>query len=237
VKVLILSILLLLGGCFPGSGGYVQVYGTDEGATEPEDQWPLDTLAVVTWFVTLEKLSPVTLPGTLDNLCARAGVTTQLVNNQFLPNSFLENGVSQFWMETNPTLGINGKTLTFVEESVTLKSFYDIDFNPIEPPEEILPGTLVLVGALATENEVPSTRWVNTYLLKLDTGNYVWYGNQNDTENVQEARAFGVYDYFEDFEQKGPQTDYTQMNHLFGNKDDPTSSYLSSTCEFFRRWG
>jgi len=134
----------------------------------------------------------------------------------------------------NSDIGINGKVLTFVEDSAALKSFYDIDFNEIPPPEEILPGTLVLVEILATEDGVPSTRWSNTYFLKLDTGHYVWYGNQKESLKVQEAKAYEVTDYLLDYQEEGAQTEATEMNYYYANttEDDQTFFGLPLPTDF-----
>ncbi len=228
MKTLILLSLILLTGCFPGQGGYVTVFDSGDGATEPEDKWPNDTLAIVTWYAALENLSPIMIPETLDNICARAGVPGQLVDGQMLTTSFLENGLDQTFMAINSDLGIHAKAITFVEESITLKGFFDIDFTPLPPPEVIIPGTIVLVSALATEDEQPSTRWSDTYLLKLDTSNYVWYGNQNEALNVQEAIKYGVYKYLEDFQTKGKITDATEMDNFYAIVEDPPVQTISN---------
>jgi len=222
VKILTLLSLILLWGCFPGPGGYTSSLGDDEGATAPEDKWPADTAAISSFFERFQALTPILLPNTLDNICARASVEAQKVNELELTTSFLEDGVDQTFMAIHPTLGIYDKTIVFIPESTSFQSFYDINFNPIPSPEIILPGTIVLVGILATENGEASDRFLNTYLLKLDSGNYIWYGNQKPSPDVQKAIDYGVYDYLVEFQDETPSATPTDMNDYFsiiGNID------------------
>lgn len=237
MKVLTLTFLLLLAGCFPGKGGYVEIFG-EEGATTPDDPYPQDTLAIISFFTRFQAVTPVLAPPDLDTICARADVETQQVNGIRLTTSFLEDGIDQTFMAINPTVGIYNKTIVFNPESATFKEFFDIDFNPIPPPETIFPGTIVLVGVLATEDGNDSTRFTNTYLLKLDSGNYIWYGNQNPSPNVQKAIDYGVYDYLDEFQNKTPESNPTNMNDYFAIIGDPDQTiFLSNLPNDFLEYG
>jgi len=219
--------LLLLWGCFPGPGGYVEVFSTDgDGAEGPADKWPQDTQAILAWMTGLEIRTPVIDPSAMDEYCARAGVPSQQVGELPLTTSFLENGLDQTFMFINSYVGLAGKEVVFSKPSLILKNFYNMDLEEIPGPgpNMISPGTVLLVGIAATENETPSIRFEDTYLLKLDTGYYVWYGNQKQLPNVQEAMDYGVYDYLVDFSEATPEDQATNMNGLFAIAGDASQT-------------
>jgi hypothetical protein len=190
MKILIGLLFLSIYGCIPTNGGYIPS-GSGQGAISPDQQFPDDYATLQSYFSQFEAKTPTSDYTTMNGYFSEP--TNIVTPSTATPTDFLENGFYQSLLFSSNPQGLGGKTVDFDLNSLAINNFYYIpaaststaptfqEINP--PPENNIPiGTIVLVSINATENGATSSRFQNTYMLKIQNGTtywYVWYGNQN----------------------------------------------------------